>query len=82
MQDYDDDFTDFLRISVGTTVSSPMSELDSYLWLPVEKVKDLLQWWYQNRRDYPTLSHMALDFLSIPGMQQIYKSHSSIKKYV
>jgi hypothetical protein len=67
MQDHDDDFADFSRISVGTTTSAPMSELYSYLWLPVEKVKDPLQWWYQNRRDYPTLSRMALDYLSIPG---------------
>jgi hypothetical protein len=58
---------DFSKISVGTATSAPPNELDSYLRLPVEKVKEPLRWWYENRRDYPTLSRMALDYLSIPG---------------
>jgi hypothetical protein len=31
-----------------------------------ENVKDPLKWWWEHRRTYPTLSHMALDYLSIP----------------
>jgi len=30
-------------------------------------VVDPLQWWNDNRYVYPTLYHMALDYLSIPG---------------
>ena len=43
-------------------------ELDEYLFLPIDKVKDPLKWWYVNRQVYPQLSRMALDYLSVPGM--------------
>jgi hypothetical protein len=41
-------------------------ELDDYLAKPLEKVRDPLQWWWDHRASYPTLSKMAFDFLSIP----------------
>ena len=44
------------------------NELDEYLSLSVEKVKDPLKWWYANRKAYPQLSCMALNYLSVPGM--------------
>jgi hypothetical protein len=28
---------------------------------------DALEWWYNHREDYPQLSRMAMDYLSIPG---------------
>jgi len=37
------------------------------MWNEVEKVKDPLKWWNDNCHVYPTLYHMALDYLSIPG---------------
>jgi hAT family C-terminal dimerisation region len=43
------------------------NELEEYLALPVEHVKDPVKWWYVNRKAYPNLSQMALDYLSIPG---------------
>jgi hypothetical protein len=43
------------------------SKLDDYLNLPLERVQDPLKWWYNQRRVYPTLHRMALDYLSIPG---------------
>ena len=38
-----------------------------YMRNEVEKVKDPLKWWNDNRHVYPTLYRMALDYLSIPG---------------
>ena len=49
--------------------SSGLSEIDKYLKLPVEHVKNPLKWWFNNRTTYPNLSRMALDYLSIPGKQ-------------
>ena len=36
--------------------------------IPVENVKDILEWWVKNCAVYPHLLWMALDYLSIPGM--------------
>lgn len=43
-------------------------ELDIFLGIPVEKVEDPLVWWWDHRHAYPTLSLMAMDYLSVPGM--------------
>ena len=43
------------------------SEIDRYLSSDVEHVTDLLAWWHARRGTYPQLSHMALNYLSIPG---------------
>ena len=63
----DDDFGTFANISVTKQVGSRSSELDEYLRKAVENVKEPLAWWITNRHVYPNLSHMALDYLSIPG---------------
>ena len=42
-------------------------ELDRYLSTDPEAVEDVLKWWYGNRAMYPSLSRMALDYLTIPG---------------
>jgi hypothetical protein len=62
-------FDEFTNISVAKTGTSHTrhNELDEYLQLPVENVKDSLKWWVNNCKVYPNLSRMALDFLSIPG---------------
>jgi hypothetical protein len=44
------------------------SELDHYLSTDIEDVQDALQWWNDRCSAYPSLSRMALDYLSIPGM--------------
>jgi hypothetical protein len=49
-----------------TDVDRP-NELDEYLSHPIEKVRDPIGWWWDHRKQYPTLSQMALDFLSVPG---------------
>lgn len=58
--------TDFGNISLGRTAVQ-RSEIDEYLALPVEQVKDALMWWYEREHVFPRLSRMARDYLSIPG---------------
>jgi hAT family C-terminal dimerisation region len=43
-------------------------ELDSYLGTDPEHTADVLLWWVERKHIYPSLSRMALDYLSIPGM--------------
>jgi hypothetical protein len=45
-----------------------VDELDEYLSLPIERVRDPIAWWWEHRNTYPQLSKMAFDFLSAPGM--------------
>jgi hypothetical protein len=59
----------FANISVGTSGATTLSEVDEYLNRPVENILDPLKWWADNRRVYPNLSSMALDYLSIPRKQ-------------
>lgn len=43
-------------------------ELDRYLSSGcIKGVDDLLRWWHENQASYPHLSHMAKDYLTIPG---------------
>ena len=44
------------------------NELDEYLALPIEKVREPLVWWWGHRHTFPQLSEMAFDYLSAPGM--------------
>jgi hAT family C-terminal dimerisation region len=56
----------FANISVGALGATTLSEVDEYLSRPVENILDPLKWWTDNRRVYPNLSSMALDYLSVP----------------
>ena len=51
-------------------------ELNHYLSTDPEQVgntgRDLINWWYERQGVYPHLHHMALDYLTIPGMYFIY----------
>lgn len=42
-------------------------ELELYLSTDTEDVKDAISWWYERCASFPYLSHMAQDYLSIPG---------------
>jgi hypothetical protein len=42
-------------------------ELAQYLSMDPEQVEDVLLWWHEQKAIYPHLSHMALDYLTIPG---------------
>jgi hypothetical protein len=44
------------------------NELDEYLSQAIEKVRDLIVWWWDHQKVYLWLSVMALDYPSIPGM--------------
>lgn len=43
------------------------SELNRYLSTDVEHVTDAITWWHERRHIYPSLSRMAVDYLTIPG---------------
>jgi hypothetical protein len=43
-------------------------ELARYLSTDPEQVVDVLMWWTEHKATYPRLAHMALNYLSIPGM--------------
>ena len=47
--------------------SESINQITMYLSTGPEPIKDPLAWWYEKRTAYPTLSQMALDYLSIPG---------------
>jgi hypothetical protein len=57
-------FDTFLDDTAG---SSDDDELQHYLATDIEDVKDPLMWWHQQRKMFPCLSHMAHDYLTIPG---------------
>lgn len=48
-------------------VTDLRDELDRYLSLDREDVKDVIMWWFERQHSYPQLSKMALDYHSIPG---------------
>jgi hypothetical protein len=47
--------------------SDHWDELDHYLSMDAEDIKDGILWWHDKHATFPHLSHMALDYLSIPG---------------
>ena len=42
-------------------------EFSCYLSTDIETVNNVLLWWIEHRASFPCLSHMALDYLTIPG---------------
>jgi hypothetical protein len=56
--------------SLAPLKSTPVvDEITLYLTVPLENVKDAIKWWREKHNVYPRLSRMALDYLTIPGMQ-------------
>jgi hypothetical protein len=55
-----------------SVTAARVSEIDDYLRLPVEPVSDPLKWWNDNCHMYPSLSRMALDYLSVPGTSMCF----------
>lgn len=49
-------------------------ELARYLSINVEDVDDPIQWWSDRKTQYPNLSRMAIDFLTLPGEFVIFVS--------
>lgn len=48
-----------------------LDELERYLLTGPEQVDNVIKWWTERHAEYPCLSRMALDYLSIPGMSPI-----------
>ena len=43
------------------------NELDTYLTMAIEDVQDAIAWWLEHCATFPQLSHMAINYLTIPG---------------
>ena len=42
-------------------------KLQCYLNSDPKHIVDILQWWFERQHTYLALSHMAMDYLTIPG---------------
>lgn len=62
---------DNLPVLVPPKIVDLYSELDCYLSSDVEHVLDPIAWWRERRGAYPCLSHMALNYLTIPGASNV-----------
>ncbi len=51
-----------------TMATANQDELDHYLSTDSEAVDNALMWWNEQCAMYSHLSHMALDYLSIPDV--------------
>jgi hypothetical protein len=51
----------------NTAGSSSSDKLQYYLATDIEDIKDPLMWWHEQRKTFPHLSHMARNYLAIPG---------------
>ena len=51
------------------------NELALYLSTDCENITDPVWWWYEKRKTYPQLSHMATDYLSIPGALTMHSEY-------
>jgi hypothetical protein len=59
---------DNLELFTGVNMDeAEKDELDRYLVDDVIKVNDPIKWWLAKSSLFPSLSRMALDYLSIPG---------------
>jgi len=59
-------FTQFLHNPTPQITPAPLvSELDRYLALPIDEETEPLLWWQAHAKEYPILSNMAQDYLTI-----------------
>ena len=63
-----DNIFDSLPVLSAPKKTALADELTRYLAAPTEVAPDPLLWWTERQAIYPRLSHMALDYLCIPGM--------------
>ena len=61
--------------SLALTASDIHNKLNWYLATDTEDVQDGLLWWHERCMLYPCLSHMAQDYLSIPGKTLVFSIH-------
>ncbi len=56
-----------LSYSITPDKNNFRDEIDRYLGAKREAPDNVLQWWIDRRQEYPRLSRMAIDYLTIPG---------------
>ncbi len=55
-----------MQTTIPSRSKEPLDELDRYLKVDVEDVKDPITHWNDSKKLYPRLSQMALDYHAIP----------------
>ena len=64
----DQDGMIWMEASNDDTSSDNLPEVDRYAISPIADRKcDVVEWWISRQNDFPKLSEMALDYLSIPA---------------
>jgi hypothetical protein len=57
------------RVQAEHASADPRRELGDYLSAPLDiSCKDILKWWQDHEVQFPTLAHIACDYLAIPGL--------------
>jgi len=56
-----------MLVSASSQATSQRDELAEWLAQPPVPTEDPLHWWLANKKLYPRLSRMAIDFHGIPG---------------
>lgn len=67
-----DNIFDHLQSLAAPRLSQLQNELTRFLSTDCELVTDPIAWWNEHHVMYPTLSIMALDYLSIPGEHNLH----------
>src|SRR5215212_240514 len=69
-------FTQFLQRPIPQTSTSitptHASELDQYLALQEDEETDPLLWWQAHTKEFPVISDMAQDYLTIQATEQAF----------
>jgi len=57
------------RVNAERAAADPRSELKKYLSAPLDEFcgGNIVDWWQDHQFEYPIWSHMARDYLAIPG---------------
>ena len=59
--------TNFEYFQVSSPIRGTTDDVCCYLSTPVERCSDPIKWWYNWRDEFPVLSRLVQDYLSIPG---------------
>ncbi|KAF7359902.1 putative AC9 transposase [Mycena venus] len=64
----DDNIINFSTFqNLSTVDEETRDEVSDYLAAPRVRTEDPMNWWWNHRREYPVLSQVALDYLSVPS---------------
>lgn len=59
----------------SVAVEDELGQLALYLSTDHKNITDPVRWWYEKCKTYPWLSHMATNYLSIPGALRMHSKY-------